>query len=131
MKQYTFAEVDAAPEGSVFFGGASSIFVKYGHIVWWEAGRATGKRKAFVSDHTWRKGFFTEAEGFKISDAQITCDDGRISLDFILTGSNRSVVLNEEYTAEVSPGGVKVGCQTFPLSIVEELYKAVQEVSKK
>ena len=131
MKEYTFAEVDAAPEGSVFLGGASSVFVKYGYIVWWDDGRGTGKRKLWPADNSWRTRAFTEANGFRIHDAQITYDDGKPALNFILIGSSRLIVLNEEYTAEVSPEGVKVGCQTFPLSVVEELYKAVQEINKK
>lgn len=39
-----------------------------------------------------------------------------------------SIKLNSNYTAIVSADGVEVGCQTFPLSKIEELYKAVQEI---
>lgn len=38
------------------------------------------------------------------------------------------VVLNDEYTAEVSNAGVKVGCQTFPLSVIDDLSKAKSQL---
>lgn len=41
-----------------------------------------------------------------------------------------SVVLNEDYTAEVSAHGIQVGCQTFPLSIVQKLVDATAQVSR-
>lgn len=41
-----------------------------------------------------------------------------------------TVVLNSEHTAVVSKSGIKVGCQTFPLDIVEKLAKARDEVLK-
>jgi hypothetical protein len=40
------------------------------------------------------------------------------------------VVLNNEYTAEVTPNGVKVGCQVFTHQKVDELMKAVNECRK-
>jgi len=42
---------------------------------------------------------------------------------------NKRVTLNSEYTAEIiyDKKEVKVGCQTFPFSKIEELYKAIQE----
>ena len=39
-----------------------------------------------------------------------------------------NVILNNEYTAEVSENGIKVGCQTFSLEIVEKLVAAKKEV---
>ncbi len=41
-----------------------------------------------------------------------------------------TVVLNDSYSAVVTRNGIKVGCQTFPLSIVAELQKAVDKVTK-
>jgi hypothetical protein len=38
------------------------------------------------------------------------------------------VKLNENHTAEVSKDGIKVGCQTFPIGIVEELEKAIKSL---
>ncbi len=35
-----------------------------------------------------------------------------------------SVKLNDDYTAILSHDGIKVGCQTFPLSVIDELVKA-------
>lgn len=40
------------------------------------------------------------------------------------------IKLNNEYDATVSKDGIKVGCQTFPLSIVEDLATAVRTVTK-
>lgn len=37
------------------------------------------------------------------------------------------VKLNASYTASVSRDGIKVGCQTFPLSILDALNKAAKE----
>lgn len=39
-----------------------------------------------------------------------------------------SVKLNDSYTAVITEKGIKVGCQTFPLSIVEELAKAIKTI---
>lgn len=36
------------------------------------------------------------------------------------------VVLNEKYTAEITPEGIKVGCQTFSFETLKELYNAVK-----
>lgn len=38
------------------------------------------------------------------------------------------VNLNSEYTAYVSKDGIKVGCQIFPLSILDELVKARDKI---
>lgn len=38
------------------------------------------------------------------------------------------VKLNEVYTAEVSNNGIKVGCTTFPLEIVNKLVKAIKTI---
>ena len=130
MKQYTYAEIDASPEDSVFFGGSNSVFVKSGFIVWWAPGRGSGKRKAWPVDNSWRRNdrAFTKAEGFEIRDTQMTCVEGKPALDFVLVGTSPQVVLNNEHTAEVTPDGIKVGCQTFPLSIVDDLVRAVKQV---
>ena len=42
----------------------------------------------------------------------------------------RTVRLSDDYTAEVTPEGVKVGCQTFSFEVMDELFKAVEEVRK-
>ena len=39
------------------------------------------------------------------------------------------VVLNIQYTATVTKDGVKVGCQEFPLEIIEDLKKAKDELT--
>jgi hypothetical protein len=41
------------------------------------------------------------------------------------------VVLNDKYTAEVSKKGIKVGCTTFPLSVMKKLLKACDEIEDK
>jgi hypothetical protein len=38
------------------------------------------------------------------------------------------VKLNGEYTAIVSEGGIEVGCQNFPLTIIDELVKARKKI---
>lgn len=38
--------------------------------------------------------------------------------------------LNDELDVEVSNVGIKVGCKTFPLSVVDELKKAVDKVKR-
>jgi len=40
------------------------------------------------------------------------------------------VKLNDDYTAEVSKDGVKVGCQKFPLSIIDDLSAAKAKITK-
>jgi hypothetical protein len=47
-----------------------------------------------------------------------------------LTKKAKRVVLNDDYTAEVLEGSVKVGCQTFSFDAVEQLYEAVKEKRK-
>ena len=42
----------------------------------------------------------------------------------------RTVRLSDDYTAEVTPEGVKVGCQTFSFEVLDDLFKAVEEVRK-
>jgi hypothetical protein len=39
-----------------------------------------------------------------------------------------SVFLNKTYTAVISEDGVKVGCQDFPLSVIDELVNAKNKV---
>lgn len=41
---------------------------------------------------------------------------------------NIEIKLNDEYTAIVSKDNVKVGCQTFPLSVITKLYNAVEKM---
>ena len=38
------------------------------------------------------------------------------------------IKINGDYTAIVSTEGIKVGCQTFPLSVIDELAKAIKQV---
>lgn len=40
------------------------------------------------------------------------------------------VKLNDEYNAEITETHIKVGCQTFPITILDELNKARQELNK-
>ncbi len=44
--------------------------------------------------------------------------------------SATKIKLNDEYIAEVSTKGIKVGCSTFPLSVARELAEAVNKVSR-
>jgi len=41
------------------------------------------------------------------------------------------VKLNRDYTAVVNSDNIRVGCQTFPHSVIEELCAAVQKYKKK
>jgi hypothetical protein len=41
-----------------------------------------------------------------------------------------TVKLNDEYSAEVSKTGVKVGCQTFPLEVIDELAKVKKSLTE-
>lgn len=41
-----------------------------------------------------------------------------------------SVKLNDRHTAVVSSEGIKVGCQTFPLGVIDALVTAREEVLK-
>jgi hypothetical protein len=41
-----------------------------------------------------------------------------------LTTKSKEVVLNDRYTAKVYTDKIKVGCQTFPISILDELIEA-------
>jgi hypothetical protein len=47
---------------------------------------------------------------------------------FLLHGKRVSVPLNMDYCAEVSAEGIRVGCQLFPLSILDALNNARKEV---
>lgn len=47
---------------------------------------------------------------------------------FTCIPSQVEVRLNDQYTAILSDDGIKVGCQTFPLSVIDELVKAKQEL---
>ena len=42
-----------------------------------------------------------------------------------------TIKLNSEYSAIVSKGGIEVGCQKFPLTVIDELVKAKAELTKK
>lgn len=48
----------------------------------------------------------------------------------LLTQETISVKLNSEYTAEVSKDYIKVGCQTFPASIIDDLKTALIQLNK-
>jgi hypothetical protein len=52
--------------------------------------------------------------------------------DFVKTldNSEASVILNKEYTAIVTTKGIKVGCQTFPISIIKDLQAALDKVTQ-
>lgn len=39
------------------------------------------------------------------------------------------IQLNSDYTAEVTPEGIKVGCQTFPLSVIDLLVAARNKIT--
>lgn len=41
------------------------------------------------------------------------------------------VELNKEYTAQVSKDGIKVGCNSFPLSVIDKLVEALNKVEEK
>lgn len=45
-----------------------------------------------------------------------------------IKASTRRVKLNDSYQATVSKTEIKVGCQTFPVSVLKELMKAVEEL---
>lgn len=49
---------------------------------------------------------------------------------FVIPPKVKTVVLNSEYTAEVTEDGIKVGCQTFPLDIVDRLVEARDKIIK-
>lgn len=70
--------------------------------------------------------------GFKEFVSQLDGDEGEdliYDMGFVkLPTLSPSVTLNSSHTAVVTPKGIKVGCQTFPLSVVDELVKAVKEV---
>ena len=64
-------------------------------------------------------------------------DINKLSLDeFILKmmglskPSSIGVKLNESYTATVTKDSIKVGCQTFPHSIIKEIQKAIKEITE-
>lgn len=46
-----------------------------------------------------------------------------------LYNGTKEVILNDEYTAEVSKGKVKVGCQEFPIEKIEEILKVEKSLS--
>lgn len=47
---------------------------------------------------------------------------------FINPPKIEKVILNKEYTAEVSKDGVKVGCRVFPIDIINRLVEARDKV---
>lgn len=49
---------------------------------------------------------------------------------FIIPPEVETVVLSPQYTAEISLDGIKVGCQTFPLSIIDLLMEAKNKICK-
>lgn len=49
---------------------------------------------------------------------------------FLEDGPTR-IKLNDQYTAEVSAAGIKVGCQTFSFEKIEELYRAALKFQDK
>lgn len=57
-----------------------------------------------------------------------------ITFNELLEFDSRPIVevrLNADYLATVSCDGIKVGCQTFPLSVAQELLNAVESISSK
>lgn len=51
------------------------------------------------------------------------------AIEFI-KGKKVEVKLNDEYTAEVTKTEIKVGCQTFPISVLDALNDAREELNK-
>lgn len=56
----------------------------------------------------------------------VTLDD--LYSDKFTVPKSVTIALNSEYKATVEPDGITVGCQTFPLSVIDELVKARAEV---
>jgi len=51
--------------------------------------------------------------------------------DYLKNGDSVEVVLNDSYTAIVSKDTVKVGCQTFPITVLKALVAAHKKLNKK
>ncbi len=72
--------------------------------------------------------FKTESDRIYLTNhKQITIED------FVRLFHNEKsikVVLNEKHTALVTKNGIKVGCEFFPLTVINELMIAKQEVLK-
>jgi hypothetical protein len=49
-------------------------------------------------------------------------------LEFLFGPKPQEVVLNEEYTAMVTPTEITVGCQTFPISKLEEVLRVAKRL---
>lgn len=61
------------------------------------------------------------------SGVHVPVNSERLELD--KTPEYKEVKLNSSYTAKVYKDKIEVGCQTFPVSILKELTKALKEVS--
>ncbi len=61
----------------------------------------------------------------------INFDDLHKFDDFVkkLDNTEALVILNKEYTAVVTATDIKVGCQTFPISIIKDLQAALDKVN--
>lgn len=53
-------------------------------------------------------------------------------LELVIKGIKKiTVKLNSEYSAIVTKDGIEVGCQKFPLTVIDDLVKAKAEITKK
>lgn len=68
---------------------------------------------------------YTQDETFNHGDRKLITLD-----DLYKQPTTIEVKLNSEYTAVVSKDGLKVGCQTFNLSVIDDLAKAKKEVTQ-
>lgn len=94
-----------------------------------------------MEEDTYEKEMSYSTTHYKYNGSQIIRNsnvrDNGLSLDvFILKmmglhkPSSIEVKLNENHTATVTKDSIKVGCQTFPHSVVGELQKAIEEMTK-
>jgi hypothetical protein len=86
----------------------------------------------------WKSFFSGELNKFKVKDIRVTpttiklwnYEGSWINYDEVVEKPNEiEVKLNESYNATVREDTIRVGCQTFPISIIDDLVKAKKELS--
>ena len=85
-------------------------YTTYKNLKFFE-GEICGNRSVYGRD---QENWITFEQFFEYCDNWSKCQPSKVKL-------------NDEYTAEIQDGKVKVGCQYFTFEAIEELYKQIQK----
>lgn len=101
------------------FGGTTTLQFKNKSQLWLHADEMSiryGDKKETIDDR-------------KSETRELTLDDLYKPDCPLVKPQSVQVKLNDGHTAEVTKEGIKVGCTTFPLSVVAELAAAVEKIN--